>query len=95
MYNREDEGSNDPDVTYFYDFIQLLEKEYAWGSVEAVSEDIKYAREVGPAIAGLEKRKGGVFILRTAIGRGHFAFVELEYDQANVLQPVMGGFLQE
>lgn len=89
-----DKGSNDPQVAYFYDFIRLLEKQYAWASVEAVSEEIEYARAVGPVIAGLEKRSDGVFVLRTPIGRGDYAYVELEYDSSGILQPAMGGFIR-
>lgn len=94
MADHSNKGSNDPQVTYFYDFIRLLEQQYAWASVEAVSEEIGYARTVGPAIAGLEKRTDGVFVLRAPIGRGDYAYVELEYDSSGVLQPVMGGIIR-
>lgn len=94
MVNRF-EGSDDPEVTYFYDFIRLLEEQYAWASVESVAEDIDQAKAAGPAFAGLERRPQGIFILRSPIGYGHFAFVELEFDEDGVLQPVMGGFLRK
>jgi hypothetical protein len=44
-------------LTYFYDFIQLLEKEYAFASVDSIAEEIKFARAVGPVIAGLKKAR--------------------------------------
>ena len=91
------DGSHPPvqGLTYYYDFIRLLEQEYAFASVESVAEEIKFARAVGPALAGLTKRDDGVFIIKAPIGRGHFALVELEFDSGGVLQPVMGGFLRK
>lgn len=87
--------SHEPEVTYFYEFIRLLEEQYAWASVELISEELDYAREFGPAIAGLKRRKDGVFEMIVPIGRGDFAMIELEYDRNGVLQPVMGGFLRK
>jgi hypothetical protein len=89
-----DAGSSPASLTYFYDFILILEKRYAWASVAGVFEEIAYARMVGWAIAGLTKRQDGVFILRTPIGRGDYAYVELELDSSGILQPVMGGFIE-
>ena len=95
MAQRKETGSSDPEVTYFYDFVRILEEEYAFASVAGISEDIDYARAVGWAIAGLEKRPGGVFVMKTPIGYGDFAYIELEFDRNGVLQPVMGGFLKK
>jgi hypothetical protein len=86
--------ADDPEVTYFYEFIRILEEQYAWASVASVFEDIGHVRIYGPTVAGLEKRAGGVFVMRTPIGFGDFAFIEFEYDRDRVLQPVMGGFLK-
>ena len=98
MANREGTGSknpkHDPAVTYFYDFIRILERDYAFASVAGIAEEIDYARAVGWAIAGLEKRPGGIYVMRTPIGYGDFAFIELEFDKRGVLQPVMGGFIK-
>ncbi len=82
-------------LTYFYDFIQVLEEKYAFASVEAIIEEVRYAQLVGPALAGLLRRDDRTFLLKTPIGRGHFAVIELEHDHAGVLQPVMGGFLRD
>ena len=81
-------------LTYFADFIRLLERDYAWASVESVVQDIEFYRDFAPARARLERRDGGVFILKSVIGRGHYAIVELEFDIDGILQPVMGGFLR-
>ena len=78
-------------LTYFYDFIRVLEKEYAFASVDSIAEQIELARDVGPVFAGLKSRDDGIYILRAPIGRGDFAIVELEIDCEGVLQPVMGG----
>jgi hypothetical protein len=82
-------------LTYFEDFIRLLEKEYAEASVIAVAEEIEYVRSFAPARTRLKRREDGVFILKAPIGRGHFAIVELEFDVDGVLQPVMGGILRK
>ncbi len=80
-------------LTYFTDFIRLLDEKYAPASVDSVLEDIEFVRNFTPARAKLERR-GGVFILKSPIGRGHFALIELEFDVNGVLQPVMGGILR-
>ena len=90
-YNNEGPQRPIEGLTYFYNFIQLLENEYAFASVDSIAEEIDFARTVGPALAGLKRRDDGIYILRAPIGRGDFAIVELEFDREGVLQPVMGG----
>lgn len=88
-------GSNDPEVTYFHEFIRILKEQYPWASVVSILEEIDFARTYGPTASGLEKRAGGVYVMRSSIGFGDFAFVELEYDRDGTLKPVMGGFLKK
>ena len=95
MTDRENDPNPPPEeVTYYYDFIRLLEQNYAYASVESIEDDIKFARAVGPAIARLAVRDNGVFIMKSPIGRGDFAIIELEFDRDGVLQPVLGGILK-
>lgn len=94
--SNSNEGKNPIDgLTYFYEFIRQLEKQYAWASVASVAEEIAFARTVGPSLAGLEQNDDGVYLLKAPIGRGHYAIVELEFDREGVLQPVMGGFMRK
>ena len=93
-HNNEEPQRSVEELTSFYDFTSKLEEQYAWASVASVAEEIDFARTVGPALAGLERRDDGVYLLVAPIGRGDFALVELEFDRDGLLQPVMGGFLR-
>ena len=83
-------GRSPSQLTYYSDFLRILERQYAFASVAAVAEEIEFARTVGPALAGLINRGDGVFVARIPIGRGDFALVEMELDKRGMLQPVMG-----
>ena len=90
----EDSDNAIQGLTYFYDFLEVLEREYAFASVDSVLDDIAFYREFATARAELKRRDDGVLLLKSPIGRGHFAIVELEFDIDGILQPVMEGFLR-
>ncbi len=94
MHDGHQGGGSRASLTYFYDFVELIKRDYPPTSLFAIAEEIAFAREVGPALAGL-KRTNGIFEMTVPIGYGHFAIIELEFDAKARLQPVMGGISKD
>jgi hypothetical protein len=92
---RGNDGSSDPDVTYFKEFIDRIEREYPYASWLLIMEEIQFARAVGPIEAQLLPSQEGVYELIIPIGFGHKALIELEWDRSGMLWPVMGGIIKE
>ncbi len=88
-------GPSTAPLTYFYDFIELLEKEYPYASFASVVDVIAFVQVVGPIAAGLRRSEGGFYQMLTPIGYGHKALIEFEPDSRGIQQPVMGGFIKD
>ena len=81
--------------SYFYDFVEILEKNFPYASYALVVEEIAFARDVGPIAAGLRWNDDGFYEMIVPIGYGRKAVIELEPDEHGSLQPAMGRFLKD
>lgn len=78
--------------TYFYDFVKRVKAAYPPASLHAIVLEIAFAREY-PALAGMRRSSEGYRQLTIAVGFGHRAVIELEYDEQGRLQPLTGEIL--
>lgn len=86
--------SDEPNLTYYFDFLRKIKSEYPPASWYAILEDIRLAQDAGPTLSGLKLNEAGFYEMLVPIGWGHKALIELEFDRSGVLQPVMGGVIE-